>query len=301
MGSNGGNFFSKIFRKNNSNTGPASLNQQVGGQQQGLTPQQLQAQQQLLTQQQLLAQQQGQQLLGQQQSGLTPQQQQQLLAGQGLQVPGQGLLGGQQSFPGGGGAPLTQAHLLLNQQQQQQQQGGLAALPTDTLSMQNFHGSMSHLNLGSSLGGLIVPGIQPSHPSHTTRPTLQSLPGQLLQGTVLPHTQPIPQPPPKKSGEGWGGRGARLPKIPVPLPSLPPNKSSSGYFSHSFEEVEDDLFLDRIVAVGRGSRRLPNPGGGAPGPRTKRLTRQNGVGLFRRGFSLDSDEYEAETRETFRP
>merc|ERR1712126_700203 len=97
MGSNGGNFFSKIFRKNNSNTGPASLNQQVGGQQQGLTPQQLQAQQQLLTQQQLLAQQQGQQLLGQQQSGLTPQQ--------------------QQYFPGGGGAPLTQAHLLLNQQQ----------------------------------------------------------------------------------------------------------------------------------------------------------------------------------------
>ena len=25
-------------------------------------------------------------------------------------------------------------------------------------------------------------------------------------------------------------------------------------------QVEDDLFLDRVVAVGRGSRRLPNPG-----------------------------------------
>ena len=26
------------------------------------------------------------------------------------------------------------------------------------------------------------------------------------------------------------------------------------------DQVEDDLFLDRVVAVGRGSRRLPNPG-----------------------------------------
>ena len=120
---------------------------------------------------------------------------------------------------------------------------------------------------------------------------------------MLPHTQPVPQPPPKKPGEpflkhvvkvriyqsnsfgngwrgqeallfstvfincisqlyfstvflncisqlyfrpgeGWGGRGARLPKIPVPLPSLPPGKGTlNGYFSHSFEEVEIVLHL----------------------------------------------------------
>ena len=29
---------------------------------------------------------------------------------------------------------------------------------------------------------------------------------------------------------------------------------------HDSPQVEDDLFLDRVVAVGRGSRRLPNPG-----------------------------------------
>ena len=29
---------------------------------------------------------------------------------------------------------------------------------------------------------------------------------------------------------------------------------------HDSSQVEDDLFLDRVVAVGRGSRRLPNPG-----------------------------------------
>merc|ERR1712107_875381 len=221
---------------------------------------------------------------------------------------GSGLIqqqqGQPQSFPGSAhsahAAPLTQAHLLLNQQQQQQ--GGLPPPPSDSLSMQNFHGSMSQLGAPgitvqppSALGGapLTVQNPQPA------RPTLQNL---LIQGTVLPHTQPAPQPPPKKPGEGWGGRGARLPKIPVPLPSLPPGKGNlNGYFSHSFEEVEDDLFLDRVVAVGRGSRRLPNPGG-APGPgRQKRLTRQNGVGVFRRGFSLDSDEYDGgELRDNFR-
>ena len=41
---------------------------------------------------------------------------------------------------------------------------------------------------------------------------------------------------------------------------ISPPSNLNGYFSHSFEEVEEDLFLDRIVAVGRGSRRLPNPG-----------------------------------------
>ena len=49
----------------------------------------------------------------------------------------------------------------------------------------------------------------------------------------LQHLASVPplsnqQPPSKKPGEGWGGRGARLPKVPVPLPSLPPNKSN-GY------------------------------------------------------------------------
>ena len=66
----------------------------------------------------------------------------------------------------------------------------------------------------------------------------------LQPGGVVPHP---PHPPPlhhlhhvqKKPGEGWGGRGAKLPKVPVPLPSLPPNKAYAG--SHSFEEVEEDL------------------------------------------------------------
>ena len=81
------------------------------------------------------------------------------------------------------------------------------------------------MGLGNGLAPL-HPGAAPGGAPQPPRPTLQSLPGQLLQGSVLPHTQPLPQPPPKKPGEGWGGRGARLPKIPVPLPSLPPNKSS---------------------------------------------------------------------------
>ena len=104
--------------------------------------------------------------------------------------------------------------------------------------------------------------------------------------------------------------------------------SSSG--SHSFEEVEEDLFLDRIVAVGRGSRKLPNPADAKARPgradraapltnesrrlratdqsqalkqsaRTapfqgKRLIRQNGVSKqnSKRGFSLDSDEYDVQ-------
>ena len=104
--------------------------------------------------------------------------------------------------------------------------------------------------------------------------------------------------------------------------------SSSG--SHSFEEVEEDLFLDRIVAVGRGSRKLPNPADAKSRPgrvdravslsnesrrlratdqsqalkqsaRTapfqgKRLIRQNGVSKqnSKRGFSLDSDEYDVQ-------
>ena len=145
---------------------------------------------------------------------------------------GSGLLqqqqGQQQSFPGSAhsahsghsahAAPLTQAHLLLNQQQQQQ--GGLPPPPSDSLSMQNFHGSMSQLGAPgitvqppSALGGapLTVQNPQPA------RPTLQNLPNQLIQvqhhrsltstktkcdqGTVLPHTQPVPQPPPKKPGK----------------------------------------------------------------------------------------------------
>ena len=63
---------------------------------------------------------------------------------------------------------------------------------------------------------------------------------------------------------GWGGRGARLPKIPIPLPTKNPRKAHTlvgGPFSRSLEEVEEDLFLERVVTVGRGSRRLPTPGG----------------------------------------
>ena len=85
--------------------------------------------------------------------------------------------------------------------------------------------------------------------------------------TQLGNKSQLPAPPPKKAGEGWGGRGARLPQVPVPLPSLPPRSHTlTGYGSHSLEEVEQDLFLDRIVAVGRGSRRLPNPGAAKAGP-----------------------------------
>ena len=89
---------------------------------------------------------------------------------------------------------------------------------------------------------------QTPHPRPVLQ-TLQSLPGSLREGSVLPQSQPLPQPPPRKPGEGWGGRGARLPKIPVPLPSLPPSKGGGHNYSHSFEEVEDDLFLDRCSAV----------------------------------------------------
>ncbi len=63
---------------------------------------------------------------------------------------------------------------------------------------------------------------------------------------------------------GWGGRGARLPKVPVPLPTSNPRKTQTlvnGPFSRSLEEVEEDLFLERVVTMGRGSRRLPTPGG----------------------------------------
>ena len=87
----------------------------------------------------------------------------------------------QQTF-NGSAAPLTQAHLLLNQQQQQ---GGLVpSAPSDSLSMQNFHGSMSQLGAPgitvqppSALGGapLTVQNAQPA------RPTLQNLPNQLIQ------------------------------------------------------------------------------------------------------------------------
>ena len=122
-------------------------------------------------------------------------------------------------------------------------------------------------------------------------------PVQPLQPVIVNNLQqPLQQPLVKKPGEGWGGRGAKLPKVPVPLPSLPPNKATGYSGSHSFEEIEEDLFLDRIVAVGRGSRRLPNPADAKTRP-GKRLTRQNGV--FKRGFSLDSDEYDAQ--ESFRP
>ena len=131
---------------------------------------------------------------------------------------------------------------------------------------------------------------QPLPPSNSVS-QLQLL-ASFPQSQVPPQLS-LPSQPVKKPGEGWGGRGARLPKVPVPLPSLPPNKSNNYNGSHSFEEVEEDLFLDRIVAVGRGSRRLPNPADAKARP-GKRLTRQNGV--FTRGYSLDSDEYEAKVQ-----
>ena len=102
---------------------------------------------------------------------------------------GSGLLQHQQQTFPGAAAPLTQAHLLLNQQQQQQ--GGLPAAPSDSLSMQNFYGSMSQLGGVSQLGG--APGITVQPPSalggppltvqnpQPARPTLQNLPNQLIQ------------------------------------------------------------------------------------------------------------------------
>jgi hypothetical protein len=50
----------------------------------------------------------------------------------------------------------------------------------------------------------------------------------------------------------------------VPLPTSNPRKTQTlvnGPFSRSLEEVEEDLFLERVVTMGRGSRRLPTPGG----------------------------------------
>ena len=97
---------------------------------------------------------------------------------------GSGLLQQQQSFPGAA-APLTQAHLLLNQQQQQQQGGLPSGAPSDSLSMQNFHGSMSQLGAPgitvqppSALGGPALTVVQNPQPA---RPTLQNLPTQLIQ------------------------------------------------------------------------------------------------------------------------
>jgi len=178
-------------------------------------------------------------------------------------------------------------------------------------AQQSFHHSGS-LNQLSMLHNHLQNGSGQTLPGGGQNPLLTS--SNNLQNSHLQTNPKIKNPlgnisqpsqPPKKPGEGWGGRGARLPKIPVPLPSAAPkSKTLNGGFSHSFEEVEDDLFLDRIVAVGRGSRRLPNPlpgPGGLPSRPPKRLTRQNGLAKFKRGFSLDSDEYDYESKDTFRP
>ena len=167
--------------------------------------------------------------------------------------------------------------------------------PGSVGSLTQLHVLQNHLQNGQNFQ---------SSGQNSVLPPSTSLQNSLLQSNTK-IKNPLSNIPPKKPGEGWGGRGARLPKIPVPLPSLPPkNKTLNGRFSHSFEEVEDDLFLDRIVAVGRGSRRLPNPvsaPGGLPSRPPKRLTRQNGVTVFKRGFSLDSDEYDYDSRDSFRP
>ena len=212
-----------------------------------------------------------------------------------------------------------------HQQQQQQQQSWISKLfhrksatpqhETNQRLQQQllYNQQQSNLNQQQILGGQqggAVPVQYPGYPGGVTvtpGPLPMSASLSQLPVSLPPNLNQIQQVPlaantsmsqhhhqlhhhQKKPGEGWGGRGAKLPKVPVPLPSLPPNKSSYG--SHSFEEVEEDLFLDRIVAVGRGSRKLPNPADARSRP-GRRLTRQNGI--FKRGFSLDSDEYDMES------
>lgn len=204
-------------------------------------------------------------MINQQQSNMN---QQQLLAGQQPLMQG---VAGVPSMPGAQGVQGVAPASVMS---------GQTLLPGQYPPFQ----MPNAMSVSASMNQLpLLNGHAPPLPQHSQ-----------VQPLLQPPLQP-PQPPPKKPGEGWGGRGARLPKVPVPLPSLPPNKSSAYNGSHSFEEIEEDLFLDRIVAVGRGSRKLPNPADAKrPG---KRLTRQNGV--FKRGFSLDSDEYDAQ--DTFRP
>ena len=198
-----------------------------------------------------------------------------------------------------------QQQLLYNQQQSNlnqqqilggQQPGGVVGVPP---------GGVVGVQPGGVVGVQPVPVQYPGYSGVVTPATLpmsaslSQLTGPLPANLNLVQQMSVPSSshhhqlhhPGKKPGEGWGGRGAKLPKVPVPLPSLPPNKATYG--SHSFEEVEEDLFLDRIVAVGRGSRKLPNPADARPRP-GRRLTRQNGI--FKRGFSLDSDEYDSHTQ-----
>ena len=201
-----------------------------------------------------------------------------------------------------------QQQLLINQQQSNVNQQQILA-GQQSLGMGQPMMTPSTVMTGPSqfttipppqLGSAPLPG-QPLPPSSSLSQLQLLAPGvPTFPQSQAPHPPPQLAPPPpsqpvKKPGEGWGGRGARLPKVPVPLPSLPPNKSNNYNGSHSFEEVEEDLFLDRIVAVGRGSRRLPNPADAKARP-GKRLTRQNGI--FTRGYSLDSDEYEAKVKLT---
>ena len=192
-----------------------------------------------------------------------------------------------------------QQQLLLNQQQSNMNQQQILAGQQQQQVVQQHQQYPGH---GPGYPPVITPAPMPMSASLSQLPANMNL-VQQIQLPASNSLQPggggvVPQPPlppnlhhlhhvQKKPGEGWGGRGAKLPKVPVPLPSLPPNKAYTG--SHSFEEVEEDLFLDRIVAVGRGSRKLPNPADARPG---RRLTRQNGV--FKRGFSLDSDDYDLE-------
>jgi len=262
------------------------LNQQQSSFNQQQIPQQQSINTAPLGQQQALLQMQ-QQLLNQNQFGPTGQINQ---FGQRLPQPGQA----QGVIPNGIQSAMTasmQPGLPPEVQSSFQQSGSLTQLHMLHNHLQNGPGQ----NFASAGQNAILP------PSNNL-PNAHLQPNSSIKNSLGNISQPQP---PKKPGEGWGGRGARLPKIPVPLPSLPPKSQTlNGCYSHSFEEVEDDLFLDRIVAVGRGSRRLPNPvsgPGGLPSRPPKRLTRQNGVTVFKRGFSLDSDEYDYDSRDSFRP
>ena len=137
-----------------------------------------------------------------------------------------------------------------------------------------------HILAAAGPGGVVGGVVAPVYPPTSAPQLLPAAPPQtLLPQVAVPQPAPalVPAPPTqptKKPGEGWGGRGARLPKVPVPLPSLPPALQTG---AASPGQEEEDLFLDRMVAVGRGSRRLPNPADAKSLRAGKRLTRQNGV------------------------
>ena len=201
------------------------------------------------------------------------------------QVPPAGPAPGQLSEGGAGAGQGGWLSKLFKRSSATPQQETNARLQQQLLAnTQQSSQHQQHILAAAGPGGVAGGVVAPVYPPTTAPQLLPAAPPQtLLPQVAVPPPAPalvpalVPAPPPqpsKKPGEGWGGRGARLPKVPVPLPSLPPALQTG---AASPGQEEEDLFLDRMVAVGRGSRRLPNPADAKSLRAGKRLTRQNGV------------------------